>query len=122
MSLLETAEWDNLLAGQDPDVVTRSITLNSGQNVVRGQVGSFTTASGKGNAYDSTSSAGVELPRFIFAEDCDASLTEQTAIIYIGGCFNPNQLTFAYSGDSVTHALRETLRDYGIILKETQAA
>lgn len=105
---------DKLLAGNSHLLVTRQITLISGQNLTRGAVLGKITASGKYNLSLSAAGDGSQTPDLILAEDTDASDGDVVTIAYERGDFNQNALTLgtAHTVDSI----REGLRDKGITL------
>jgi hypothetical protein len=111
----ESVVPDNLIAGSNMQLITRSITLLSGQNVVRGAVLGIVTASGKYALSASAASNGTQTPKAIAAEDSDASGGDKTLLVYIAGEFNENEITLG-TGHTVS-SIREGLRDNGIFLK-----
>jgi len=115
MSLLDTSNYDNLIAGQDPDPTTRNITVKSGENLVRGQVAAIETSTGKVVAYDSSEADGHNAARFIVFEDVDATSGDAKGTVYTTGRFNESALVFTTTGE-LDDTVREALRDYGIIV------
>jgi hypothetical protein len=111
----ESVTPDNLIAGSNMQLITRSITLLSGQNVIRGTVLGIVTASGKYVTSASAQSNGGQTPKAIAAEDMDASAGDKTLLVYIAGEFNENEVTLG-TGHTVA-SIREGLRDNGIFLK-----
>jgi hypothetical protein len=108
---------DNLIAGDQINPITLSVTLVSGQNIVRGTVLGIITSGGKYTTSLSAASNGSQTPKAIAAEDCDASGGDKTTLVYIAGVFNQNELTL---GTAHTIAsIREGLRDNGIYLKDS---
>lgn len=99
---------DKLIAGNAHLLVSRSITVISGQNLVRGAVLGKITASGKYNLSLSAAADGSQTPDLILAEDCDASGGDKTALAYSRGDFNANALTLgsAHTAASITEGLR----------------
>lgn len=108
---------DNLIAGDQVNPITKSVTLISGQNIVRGTVLGIITASGKYTKSLSASTNGSQTPKAIAVEDVDASGGDKTTLVYIAGVFNQNELTLgsAHTVASIT----EGLRDNGIFLKDS---
>ncbi len=108
---------DNLIAGDQINPITKSVTLVSGQNIVRGTVLGIITSGGKYTTSLSAGSNGSQTPKAIAAEDVDASAGDKTTLVYIAGVFNQNELTLgtAHTIASVT----EGLRDNGIFLKDS---
>lgn len=110
---------DRLIAGDNP-VVTRSITLVSGQNLARGSVVGIITASGKYTLAAAALSNGAQTPNAILAEDVDASAGDKTTLVYEKGTFNEGAITI---GAGLTLAsIREGLRGKGIFLKASEPA
>lgn len=109
---------DKLLLAGFP-VLSRPITLISGQNCVRGAVLGKITASGKYNLSLSAAADGSQTPDCILAEACDASAGDKTTVAYFLGGFDDAQITLgtAHTADSI----REGLRTKGIHLVTTQA-
>lgn len=82
---------NGLQAGGDPFVM--SVTLVSGQNVVRGTVLGQITTGGKFAKSLTASSDGSEVADAIAFEDMDATLGDKTIQIYVKGKFKLSQLT-----------------------------
>ena len=83
--------YDNLFSGDYP-VVTESVTILSGQNLVRGTVLGIVTASGKAKVVDSSQSDGSQNPCSVLADDVDASSADVVSASYLSGEFNTNKL------------------------------
>ncbi|MCD6432958.1 MAG: head decoration protein [Sulfurimonas sp.] len=104
---------DNLIAGDG--VRTDSVTIISGENLVRGAVLGKITASGKYNLSLSAAGDGSETAYSILAEDCNASGGDVTNVpVYIRGRFNSEKLTIG-TGHTVD-TIKPQLRDAGIDL------
>lgn len=114
-----THQPDRLIAG-DMELVPRTITILSGQNLVRGAVLGKITSGGKYVLSLSASSDGSQIPDLILAEDCDASGGDKTAVAYATGVFAQGALTIGtgHTADSI----REGLRAKGIHLIPTAGA
>lgn len=99
---------DRLIAGDAVHLVTRQITLISGQNLARGSVLGKITASGKYNLSLSAAGDGSQTPDAILAEACDASGGDKTTIAYFAGVFNEAALNIgtAHTADSIREGLR----------------
>jgi hypothetical protein len=110
---------DALVAGNAHLLVTRSITLLSGENRSRGAVLGRIDASGKYALSATGAGDGSETPDLILAEDTDASGGDQVTIAYERGDFNSAALTLG-SGHTVA-SIREGLRDKGITLIDPAA-
>lgn len=110
---------DRLIAGAQVGVITRKITLLSGQNLVRGAV------LGKNGAAKyllslSAAGDGSQTPDLILAEDCDASGGDKEALAYEAGVFNVNALTIGTAHTAAS--IQEGLRAKGIHLITAQPA
>lgn len=99
--------YDGLFGGAEVEVLTRNVTLASGQNVKRGTLLGVTAGKYATVAKGSKAVA-------IAAEDIDATSADTVGTAYITGYFNREKL-IAASGDTVT-AHEEELRDAGIFL------
>lgn len=99
------------------DVVTRQITLLSGQNLKRGSVLGKITESGKYVLSLSASADGSQTPTVILADDTDASSGDKVTIAYFQATVDENALTFGTGHTAVS--TREALRDYGILLQSS---
>jgi hypothetical protein len=105
---------DRLVAGNSHLLVARSITLTSGQNLVRGAVLGKVTADDKYLLSLSAAADGSQTPDLILAEDTDASAGDKTTIAYSRGDFN--ELAITLGADHTTDSVREGLRAKGIVL------
>lgn len=110
-----TSRVDNLIAGSNHQTISRSITLLSGQNVLRGAVLGTVTSTGKFVLSASASTNGSQTPKAIAAEDCNATSGDKTLLVYIAGEFNENEIILG-TGHTVA-SIREGLRSNGIFLK-----
>jgi hypothetical protein len=112
----ETHNQDALLAGSNQLPVTRTVTLITGQNLLRGALLGRITASGKYNLSLSAAGDGSNTPVAILVEDTDASAADKLCGIYEAGEFNELAMTFGagHTADSV----RAGLRDLNIHLKK----
>jgi hypothetical protein len=111
---------DALFAGSTMPRPTMTVTVLSGQNLVRGAAVGRITASGKWVLSLTASSDGSEVIRGIMADACDASAADQRAGVYLKGEFNPAKVTFG-TGHSSTVDFVACL-DKGIIFKATVPA
>jgi hypothetical protein len=98
---------DNLVGGENP-VLSRQITLISGQNLVRGAVLGKITTGGKYNLSLSGAGDGSQTPDAILAEACDASAGDKVTAAYFNGDFQSGGLTLgtAHTAASITEGLR----------------
>lgn len=120
MSDLETYAFDNLLAGTDPDVVTRVRTVKNGQVLAARQVVAIDESTGHWVAYiKNSSTAGHNVARGIMADAVDASGGATQAVVYMQGCFN--QAALVFGTNNVPEDVFNDLRDVGIIIKPIQA-
>ncbi|WP_432648171.1 head decoration protein [Mitsuokella sp.] len=99
--------YNHLLGGPEVEVLTKNVTLASGQKVTKGTL--LTLADGK---YSATAAAGKASA--IASEDYDASSADKVVTVFIRGRFNRNAIVVA-SGDTV-EAHEEELRELGIYL------
>jgi hypothetical protein len=112
---------DALIAGDADDLVSRKVTLISGQNLTRGAVLGKITASGKYTLALSASADGSQTPDAVLAQDCDASAGDAEAMIYISGTFIQEKLTIG--AGLTTAGIRDGLQDKrGIILVSSVGA
>lgn len=112
----ETYNYDNLFAGS-AEHVADSVTILSGQNLVRGAVLGKVTASGKYIESLSAAGDGSETPDAILLEDCDASAGDKVAPIALTGEFNQDALTIGTGHTAAS--IKDGLRNKGIFLKTT---
>jgi len=104
---------DNLFIGDFP-MVSKKLTLASGQSVVRGEVLGVITASGKLAASLSASSDGSETPHNIAAETVDASAADKEILVYLSGEFRESALTIGTGHTAAS--IREGLREKSIFI------
>lgn len=114
----ETFNLDDLLGGDYP-LVTKEITLLSGENLSRGAVLGKVTASDKYRLSDAGASDGSETPVAILAKDTDATTQDTVTVAYLSGEFNERALTLG-PGHSLS-SVQEGLRDLNIYLKPSVA-
>mgnify|MGYP000054456464 CR=1 FL=1 len=98
---------DNLIGGGH-SVLSRSITLLSGQNLVRGAVLGKITTGGKYILSLSGASDGSQTPDAILAETTDASAADKVTVAYFNGDYQSGGLTLGASHTiaSITEGLR----------------
>lgn len=117
----ETYSPDRLIAGDYP-VVTRTMTVLTGQELVRGTV--LAKDSGNGDKLvpvDSGSgTASIKQPFCVLAQDVDSSGGDVAAPVYLSGEFNEGELTFGGTDTADTH--RDALRALNIYLKSAVSA
>ncbi len=110
----ETLVADSLIAG-DLKLVTKSVTIAAGADLVRGAVLGKITASGKYALSASAAVDGSQTPCAILVTDAAAAAADVDASIYQMGEFNAAALSFGtgHTADTVEAALN----DAGIYLK-----
>ena len=98
---------DKLIAGNAHLLVSRKVTIKSGQNVVRGAV-LGKDGDGKYLLSLAASNDGSQTPDLILAEDCNASAGDKTALAYARGDFAIQALTIGtgHTAASITEGLR----------------
>ncbi|MCQ1766132.1 head decoration protein [Neorhizobium galegae] len=82
----------NDLLVSDVPVITRNITLISGQNLKRGAVIGNITASDKYTLSATASADGSQTPDLVLAIDCDASAGDVVTAAYASGAFDSTKL------------------------------
>lgn len=110
---------DRLIAGED-DLLSRKVTIASGQNLVRGAVVGKITADGKYILSLSDAVDGSQTPDAILAMDTDATSADKEAMAYFAGRFNESALTIGAAHTAAS--IREGLRQKGIHLVSVQPA
>lgn len=111
--------FDKLIAGEE-NLISRQITLITGQNLARGAVLGKITASGKYNKSLSAAVDGSEVPDAILAEDCDATAADKLTVAYFRGDFHEGALDIGTA--HTVASIREGLRAKGIYLIAAQGA
>lgn len=112
-------EPDALLAGNTGLLLSKKVTLLSGQNLTRGALLGKITANGKYLLSLAAAGDGSEVPDAVLAEDADASAGDIEALVFYRGDFNQNAMTFG--GGHTAATVREGLRSKGISLINAQA-
>ncbi len=116
----DTFTFDNLIAGNFPLATDRG-TIISGQNLARGTLlGKHTSggSAGKLRIIDSDGTTGTQTPYAILADDCDASLGDKVATIYLTGQFNINEV-LVDSNDTAA-SFKDACKAISIFLVESQ--
>ena len=117
--MAETYVPNNLVAG-DTQLVSDSVTIASGNDIVRGAVLGKITTGGKFTLSKTASTDGSEEPYAVAAEDVDATSGDVTGVpVFIKGEFNAKALTLGtgHTADTV----KDGLRAVGIYVKDTVA-
>lgn len=104
---------DGLVIGEEL-LLTRNITLLSGQNLTRGAVLGKITASGKYKLSATGAGDGSETPDAVLAEDTNASGGDVATVAYFASRFAESRVTLG-SGHTAA-SIREGLRDKNIHL------
>ena len=95
-----------------------AVTYNAQTGVV-----TFGTAPAAGtkNVKISYENPAANVPDCILCDDIEVGTSaDAKAAVYIGGCFDPNKLVIA-EGATITEAVKDVLREKGIILKAASA-
>lgn len=115
--------YDELFAGPEIPVMTKNVTIKSGSTVVRGQLLSIDSGTGKviptpaaveADAENNIDAVPAGVAVYIAKEAVDASTADKVATVYTSGFFNREKLV-AVTGDTVSGHEAE-LRDVNIIL------
>jgi len=96
------------LVGGEKTILSRPVTLITGQNLPRGAVLGLITASGKYTLSMSAAADGSQTPDCILAEACNATAADKTTVAYFNGDFQSAGLTLgaAHTVASITEGLR----------------
>jgi hypothetical protein len=114
----ESFQFENLETGRFPSHQDWR-TMILGQNLVRGTLLAKVTATGEYIQWDSNGGSGTEIPNAILSKDCDSRTAAAPCLIYTFGEFNQEALILQ-SGDTLTEANLNSLRDAGIYLVQGQ--
>jgi hypothetical protein len=108
-----SVELQTLFAGTEVPALTTSVTLASGQGVLKvGAVIGEVSADGKFKLVDKTASDGSQTAKYVLAETVDTSFADVVAVAYKTGIFNYDALYVA-DGDTVANH-KDELRSVGI--------
>jgi hypothetical protein len=112
----ESTSYDNLIAGLQKNLVTRSATIRNGEAFSRGAILGRLTATGLWQeAQFSNLSNFDELG--IASEAIDSTAGQVVTDVFVEGEFSENAVQFFYS--NVADDWRETLEAHGIYLRKT---
>ncbi|MGJ0848268.1 head decoration protein [Tissierella praeacuta] len=112
-----SVNYDNLFAGTNVPVLTKSVTLKSGQGVLkRGTVLGIVTNTGLAVPVDSSNTDGSEKADCILTDNIDTGNEDIVITAYSSGLFNRNALIFGGTDKAEKHETR--LRELGIFLKD----
>lgn len=109
---------DKLIAGSFP-VVTESVTLESGQNLLRGALLGKVTATGKYKLSVASANDGSQNPVAILAKDTDATAGDTVTVVYLSGEFNEDAVI--YGTGHTANSVRDALRNLNIYLKKIKS-
>lgn len=116
MTEFGSVEFRTLFAGTEIPAMTTSVTVASGQGVLKpGAVLGKVTADGKYKLTDKNATDGSQVASVVLAEEIDTTGGDQIAVAYTSGLFNYDALYVA-DGDTVA-AHKEELRDGNIYYK-----
>lgn len=119
-STLDTFTPDNLIAGNEVPLLTKAVTLQGGQGVVkRGTVLGIITATGLAVPVNNANADGSQNADCILADDVDTTGGNVVAEAYRSGHFNRKALVFGGDDTVADHEAR--LRELGIFLSDNVA-
>ena len=108
--------YDGLVTDVAPQVIVAGGTILKGATeakFVRGTLFAKSASSGKLVSFGTTAC--------ILCDDITVGTSaDAKAAVYIGGCFDPNKLTVK-TGATISEAVKDVLREKGIILKAASA-
>jgi hypothetical protein len=110
---------DNLIGGSK-QLVTGTITLASGQNLVRGTIVGRITASGKFKAYDAAATDGSQNPVGILTNPVDATTADTNTTIYLEGQFAKSGITGLGATAAAEKSTRIALEARNIFVTDPQ--
>lgn len=111
---------DNLIAGENVPFLLKGITILTGQGILtRGSVIGIVDADGKGKLAAKAAVDGSKVAKYILADDVDTTAADVVAQCYSSGLFNRKALVFAADNTAADH--EDSLRQYGIFLKDNIA-
>ena len=118
--------YDGLVTDVAPQVIVAGGVILKGATeatYVRGTLMAKSASTGKLVIFGSTAAQGDTLTAdCILCDDIEVGTSaDANAAVYIGGCFDPNKLTVK-TGATITEAVKDVLREKGIILKAAAAA
>lgn len=116
-STLDTFAPDNLIAGNEIPLLTKAVTLQGGQGILkRGTVLGIITATGLAVPVNNANADGSENADCILATDVDTTGGNVVAEAYRSGHFNRKALIFGGDDTAADHEAR--LRELGIFLSD----
>lgn len=104
----DAVAYDQLIAGNSHDLISKKVTIPSGDVLTRGAVLGKITADGNYTLSLSAAGDGSEVPDAVLAEDVDASGGDVGAMAYFRGDFVASELTIGtgHTVDTITDAFR----------------
>lgn len=105
---------DNLIAGNADLLISRKVTIPSGQTLLRGALLGKITASGKYVLSLSGAADGSQTPDAVLAYDVGTTTADTEALIYVRGDFQAGAITYGTAHTAAS--VREGLRAKGINL------
>lgn len=103
---------DALIAHDADDLLGKTITLASGQNLTRGAVLGRITASGKYVLSATAAVDGSQVPSVVLCEDTNATGGDAACNAYFSGVFNVGALVLG--AGHTTQTVTDALRNVGI--------
>ena len=99
---------DQLIAQNSDDLLTRSVTLLTGTNYLRGALLGKITASGKYTTSLAAAADGSQIPDAILVDDVNALSGDVVAPVYVRGDFQAQQVIYGagHTTASVVDGLR----------------
>ncbi|MFQ5510198.1 MAG: head decoration protein [Leptospirillia bacterium] len=114
-SFTSTPYTPDRLIGGDLKLVTESVTLALGQNLLRGALLGKITGSGEYVLSLAAALDGSEVPVAVLVADTNATTGATVAGIYLAGEFNENAITFGAGHTAAS--VKDALRNLNIYLK-----
>lgn len=111
---------DNLIAGNADLLISRKVTIPSGQTLLRGALLGKITTGGKYVLSLSGASDGSQTPDAVLAHDVGTTAADTEALVYVRGDFQAGAITFG--ADHTAASVRDGLRAKGINLIDTYGA
>jgi hypothetical protein len=103
IEILGSMTPDNLIGGQEIELLTTKVTIASGQKLKRGTVLGIVTASGKAKTVLNTANDGSQTAKLVLCDDVDASMADKEAFAYKTGMFNRSALIVGINDTIANH-------------------
>nr|DAM69352.1 MAG TPA: Head decoration protein, Viral protein.5A [Caudoviricetes sp.] len=108
--------YDGIVTGLIPEVIVSGGTFSAvAENTLVKRGTLLVKVAGKLKVYTGVESEPADC---ILCDDTTIGATETPAVVYIGGCFDPDKLILG--GGTITEAVKDMLRTKGIVLKAAQ--